>query len=195
MRARTHTHTHTHNTCYGVGYVTSVTKLDVTCSRLNTVRHPNSKFNYILFLLHQKEPTPEPLIKSRPVPPADQPVFQPELPHRKTEVQPFSFENRYEGKPTRQDIINDELKKQAEELAKVVCVGVSVCVVSLNKEFYSHWSSHINGYLALALCFVCGYMHEWMLTPASSPTVGITVQGTSNAILCSPTGSEAREED
>ena len=46
-------------------------------------------------------------------------MFQPELPHKKTEVQPFLFESRYEGKPTRQDIVSVELKKQAEELAEL----------------------------------------------------------------------------
>ena len=46
-------------------------------------------------------------------------MFQPELPHKKTEVEPFSFESRYEGKPTRQDIVDVELKKQAEELVEL----------------------------------------------------------------------------
>ena len=70
-------------------------------------------------LLNQKEPSPEPPIKVRLPPAADQPVFQPELAHKRTLVQPFSFESRYNGKPTRQDMVNDELKKEAEELVKV----------------------------------------------------------------------------
>ena len=74
-------------------------------------------------MLNQKEASPELSLKSRPVPPTDQPVFQPELPHKKTMVQPFSFESRYEGKPTRKDIVDSELKKEAEELAEVYKSG------------------------------------------------------------------------
>ena len=81
----------------------------------------------IIFALNQKEPTPELSFKSRPIPLLHQPVFQPELPHRMIEVQPFSFESRYEGKATRQDIVDKELKKQAE-FAKV-CMYKRVCIL------------------------------------------------------------------
>ena len=60
-----------------------------------------------------------PVFQPNPVPALDKPVFHPELPHKKTDVQPFQFESRYEGKPTRRDIIDGELKRQEEELIKV----------------------------------------------------------------------------
>lgn len=99
----THTHTHTHKLRYHYDTISHV------CIRV--------------LLLNQKESTPEPPLKSRPAPPADHPVFQPELPRKVIAVQPFSFESRYEGKPTREDIVEDELKKQAKELAEVcICL-------------------------------------------------------------------------
>ena len=73
---------------------------------------------------------------SRPAPPANKPVFHPELPHRKTDVQPFQFESRYENKPSRRDIVDGALKQQEEELIKVSCVLILVLrLVNLRNVF------------------------------------------------------------
>jgi len=77
----------------------------------------------------QQEANPEPVCHFRPAPPADKPVFHPELPHRKTAVQPFNFESRYENKPTRQDIVESELKRQEEEFIKVIEELTLVCLL------------------------------------------------------------------
>ncbi len=46
-------------------------------------------------------------------------MFRPHLEHKHTEPCPFPFEQRYQGKARRQDLVQKELEKQQQELAQV----------------------------------------------------------------------------
>ena len=49
----------------------------------------------------------------------EKPVFRPHLEHKHTEPRPFPFEQRYQGKARRQDLVQKELEKQHQELEQV----------------------------------------------------------------------------
>ena len=38
--------------------------------------------------------------------------FEPQLPHRKTEIEPFAFEERYKDKPTRETLVQQILRRE-----------------------------------------------------------------------------------
>ena len=46
-------------------------------------------------------------------------MFRPHLEHKHTEPQPFPFEQRYQGKVRRQELVQKELVKEQQELAQV----------------------------------------------------------------------------
>ena len=51
------------------------------------------------------------IIHANPMPQFDS-VFKPQLPHKATEIQPFTFEGRYQGKPTRETLVQQILQKE-----------------------------------------------------------------------------------
>ena len=59
------------------------------------------------------------IILANPMPQFDS-VFKPQLPHKTTEIQPFTFEERYQGKPTRETLVQQILQKE-----KVQCMDTS----------------------------------------------------------------------
>ena len=58
------------------------------------------------------------IIHANPMPQFDS-VFKPQLPHKATEIQPFTFEERYQGKPTRETLVQQILQKE-----KVQCMNL-----------------------------------------------------------------------
>ena len=56
------------------------------------------------------------VIRANPMPNMDK-FFQPQLPHKCVETQPFSFEERDKNKPTRETFVEMILRKE-----KVVCL-------------------------------------------------------------------------
>ena len=59
----------------------------------------------------EKEETDGHVIKANPMPDMAK-VFQPKLPHKKVETQPFSFEERDKNKPTRETFVEMILRKE-----------------------------------------------------------------------------------
>ena len=51
------------------------------------------------------------VIRANPMPNLDK-VFQPQLPHKKVETQPFSFEERDKDKPSRETLVEMILRKE-----------------------------------------------------------------------------------
>lgn len=58
-------------------------------------------------------------IKANPMPDFDN-VFKPELPHTATEAQPFTFEERYKDKPSRETLVQQILQKEKVCLPRFV---------------------------------------------------------------------------
>lgn len=65
---------------------------------------------------HAQEEQDSHIIHANPMPQFDS-VFKPQLPHKTTEIQPFTFEERYQGKPTRETLVQQILQKE-----KVQCM-------------------------------------------------------------------------
>ena len=59
----------------------------------------------------EKEETDDHVIRANPMPDMAK-VFQPKLPHKKVETQPFSFEERDKNKPTRETFVEMILRKE-----------------------------------------------------------------------------------
>ena len=59
----------------------------------------------------EEEETGERVIRANPMPDMAK-VFQPKLPHKKVETQPFSFEERDKNKPTRETFVEMILRKE-----------------------------------------------------------------------------------
>ena len=59
----------------------------------------------------QKEETESHVIKANPMPNMEK-FFQPQLPHKCVETQPFSFEERDKNKPTRETFVEMILRKE-----------------------------------------------------------------------------------
>ena len=62
-----------------------------------------------------KEETDSHVIRANPMPDMDK-VFQPKLPHKKVEAQPFSFEERDKNKPNRETFVEMILRKEKVNL-------------------------------------------------------------------------------
>ena len=58
-------------------------------------------------------------IKANPMPDFSKSHFKPSLPHKKTEVKPFSFETRYQDKLTRKSLVESILEKDKQKEAEV----------------------------------------------------------------------------
>ena len=63
----------------------------------------------------EKEEPDGHVIRANPMPDMAK-VFQPKLPHKKVETQPFSFEERDKNKPTRETFVEMILRKEKVNL-------------------------------------------------------------------------------
>ena len=70
----------------------------------------------------------------------EKPVFRPHLEHKHTEPCPFPFEQRYQGKARRQDLVQKELEKQQQELAQVSRVCSPLQDWSSSNSHFMHCS-------------------------------------------------------
>ena len=77
------------------------------------------------------------IIHANPMPQFDS-VFKPQLPHKTTEIQPFTFEERYQGKPTRETLVQQILQKE-----KVQCMDPDTCTFSQNFHYIGRGISAI----------------------------------------------------
>lgn len=79
----------------------------------------------------QKEEEPEiHVIRANPMPNMDK-YFQPQLPHKHVETQPFSFEERDKNKPTRETFVEMILRKEkVHEICMSLFLGLytQMCV-------------------------------------------------------------------
>ncbi len=64
-------------------------------------------------------------IKPTPMPNMDK-FFQPQLPHKRVDTQPFSFEERDKNKPTRETFVEMILRKEKVHCTVTVCMLVGV---------------------------------------------------------------------
>ena len=67
-----------------------------------------------------KEETESHVIRAIPMPDMDK-YFQPQLPHKQVETQPFSFEERDRNKPTRETFVEMILRK---EKVHEICISI-----------------------------------------------------------------------
>lgn len=63
-------------------------------------------------------------------------MFRPHLEHKHTEPCPFPFEQRYQGKARRQDLVQKELEKQQQELEQVGQSAIGLHSVPIRSNFY-----------------------------------------------------------
>ena len=70
--------------------------------------------------VHEKEETEDTdshVIRATPLPDLDK-VFQPQLPHKRVETKPFSFEERDKNKPDRETFVEMILRKEKVKLSR-----------------------------------------------------------------------------
>ena len=70
----------------------------------------------------KEETSDDRVIRANPMPNMDK-MFQPQLPHKKVETKPFSFEERDKNKPNRETLVEMILRKEKVRL----CMYVYIC--------------------------------------------------------------------